>query len=109
MCGPQFGQHSTNKRTVRGLPVDKIWLKNYPPGVPAEINPDEYTSLVAILEESCGRFAELPAFTSMDKTITYAEYDRLSRNFAAWLQQSAKLQRGDRDRKSTRLNSSHVK
>src|SRR5690606_30720007 len=71
-------------------------FKNYPPGVPAEINPDEYTSLVAILEESCGRFAELPAFTSMDKTITYAEYDRLSRNFAAWLQQSAKLQRGDR-------------
>jgi len=76
--------------------VEKIWLKNYPPGVPAEINPDEYTSLVAILEESCERFAELPAFTSMDKTITYAEYDRLSRNFAAWLQQSAKLQRGDR-------------
>lgn len=76
--------------------MEKIWLKNYPPGVPAEINPDEYTSLVAILEESCERFAELPAFTSMDKTITYAEYDRLSRNFAAWLQQSAKLQRGDR-------------
>jgi long-chain acyl-CoA synthetase len=76
--------------------VDKIWLKNYPPGVPAEINPDEYDSLVEILEESCLRFAELPAFTSMDKTISYAEYDRLSRDFAAWLQKSAKLQRGDR-------------
>ena len=76
--------------------MEKIWLKNYPPGVPAEINPDEYSSLVAILEESCARFAELPAFTSMDKTISYAEYDRLSRNFAAWLQQSAKLQKGDR-------------
>jgi len=76
--------------------VEKIWLKNYPPGVPAEINPDEYPSLVAILDESCTRFADLPAFTSMDKTITYAEYDRLARDFAAWLQNQAKLQRGDR-------------
>ncbi len=76
--------------------MDKIWLKNYPPGVPAEINPDEYSSLVAILEESCARFTDLPAFTSMDKTISYAEYERLSRDFAAWLQRSAKLQRGDR-------------
>jgi long-chain acyl-CoA synthetase len=76
--------------------VDKIWLKNYPPGVPAEINPDEYGSLVAILEESCARFADLPAFTSMDKTLSYAEYDRLARDFAAWLQKSANLQRGDR-------------
>ncbi len=76
--------------------MDKIWLKNYPPGVPAEINPDEYSSLVEILEESCAHFADLPAFTSMDKTISYAEYDRLSRDFAAWLQKAAKLQRGDR-------------
>jgi long-chain acyl-CoA synthetase len=76
--------------------VDKIWLKNYPTGVPAEINPSEYRSLVAILEESCQRFHDLPAFTSMDKTISYAEYDRLSRDFAAWLQSNAKLQKGDR-------------
>jgi len=76
--------------------VEKIWLKNYPPGVPAEINPSEYSSLVQMLEEACQRFAEMPAFTSMDKTLSYAQYDELSRDFAAWLQNSAKLQKGDR-------------
>jgi long-chain acyl-CoA synthetase len=76
--------------------VEKIWLKNYPVGVPEEINPDEYSSLLELLQESCDRFADLPAYTSMGKTITYAEYDRLSRDFAAWLQQIAKLEKGDR-------------
>ncbi|MGH8186551.1 MAG: AMP-binding protein, partial [Steroidobacteraceae bacterium] len=76
--------------------MKKPWLKNYPPGVPAEINPDEYRSLSDILADSCARFAELPAYTSMGTTVTYAEYERLSRHFAAWLQQTAKLGRGDR-------------
>jgi long-chain acyl-CoA synthetase len=76
--------------------VERIWLKNYPPGVPAEINPDEHPSLLALLEESCSRFAELPAYTSMGRTITYGEYDRLARDFAAWLQQCANLRKGDR-------------
>jgi long-chain acyl-CoA synthetase len=76
--------------------MKKIWLKNYPPGVPAQINPDEYRSLTEILAESCERFAELPAYTSMGTTVTYAEYERQSRHFAAWLQQTAKLGRGDR-------------
>ncbi len=76
--------------------MEKVWLKNYPPGVPAQINPNEYSSLVKILEESCERFAELPAFTSMGKTISYSQYDQLARDFAAWLQGSAKLQKGDR-------------
>ncbi len=76
--------------------MEKIWLKNYPAGVPAEINPSEYSSLVQMLEEACQRFAEMPAFTSMDKTLSYAQYDELSRDFAAWLQNSAKLQKGDR-------------
>jgi long-chain acyl-CoA synthetase len=76
--------------------MNKIWLKNYPPGVPEEINPDEYASLQELVSDSCARFADTPAYTSMGKTITYAEYDRLSRQFAAWLQGTAKLQRGDR-------------
>ena len=76
--------------------MEKVWLKNYPAGVPAEINPHEYSSLLEIFEEACDRFAELPAFTSMGKTITYAEYDELARDFAAWLQCSAKLEAGDR-------------
>ena len=76
--------------------MNKVWLKNYPPGVPAEINPNEYASLTAVIESSCARFAEHDAFSSLGRSITYAEFDRRARNFAAWLQQSAKLQRGDR-------------
>ena len=75
--------------------MEKIWLKNYPRGVPHEINPDEYRSLVELLDESCVRFADLPAFTSMGRTITYREFERLSRDFAAWLQ-STTLRKGDR-------------
>jgi long-chain acyl-CoA synthetase len=76
--------------------VDRIWLKNYPVGVPADINPDEYGSLAALVDESCLRFAQLPAFTSMGRTITYAQYEQQARRFAAWLQQSAGLSKGDR-------------
>lgn len=76
--------------------MNKAWLKNYPPGVPAQINPNEYRSLTALISASCARFAELAAYTSLGRTISYADYDRLSRDFAAWLQQTAKLKRGDR-------------
>ncbi|HEU4602995.1 MAG TPA: AMP-binding protein [Steroidobacteraceae bacterium] len=76
--------------------MNKIWLKNYPPGVPAEINPDEYSSLQALVRDCCERFADMPAFTSMGTTITYAQYDKLARQFAAWLRGTAKAQRGDR-------------
>jgi long-chain acyl-CoA synthetase len=76
--------------------MNKVRLKNYPPGVPAEINPNEYPSLTTLIESSCRRFAPLDAFTSLGRTISYAEYERRARDFAAWLQQSAKLQRGDR-------------
>jgi len=76
--------------------MDKVWLKNYPSGVPEEINPAEYPSLVHMLAESTARFADKPAFTSMGRTIDYAQYERLSRDFAAWLQDVAHLQKGDR-------------
>ena len=76
--------------------MNKVWLKNYPHGVPAEINPNEYPSLTAVFESSCERFAAQGAFSSLGRTITYAEFNRRARYFAAWLQQSAKLQRGDR-------------
>lgn len=76
--------------------MNKVWLKNYPLGVPAEINPDEYASLVELVGESVERFADLPAFTSMGRTIDYATYERLSRCFAAYLQEVAGLKQGDR-------------
>jgi long-chain acyl-CoA synthetase len=77
-------------------PVEKIWLKSYPPGVPAEANIHEFANIREILERSCKKFAAQPAFTNMDATISYTDLDRLSRNFGSWLQNVAGLQRGDR-------------
>ncbi|HKQ14721.1 MAG TPA: AMP-binding protein [Steroidobacteraceae bacterium] len=76
--------------------MNKVWLKNYPPGVPAEINPNEYPSLTTLIESGCRRFAGQDAFSSLGRTLSYAGFDQSARDFAAWLQQSAKLQRGDR-------------
>jgi len=76
--------------------MNKVWLKNYPHGVPAQINPNEYSSLTTLFESSCRRFAQLDAFSSLGRTLSYAEFDSRARDFAAWLQQSAKLRRGDR-------------
>ncbi|HLS82303.1 MAG TPA: AMP-binding protein [Steroidobacter sp.] len=87
---------SVANQSAQAEPVEKFWLKSYPPGVPAEINPDEYPSLRALIEESCRNFADMPAYTSLGRTITYARYDELARQFAAWLQQVAGLSKGDR-------------
>ncbi len=76
--------------------MEKIWLKSYPPGVPAEIDPSRYRNVPEIFAESVKRFGDKPAFTNMGRTITFADLDRLSRDFGAWLQNAAKLQRGDR-------------
>ncbi|HAV35103.1 MAG TPA: long-chain fatty acid--CoA ligase [Massilia sp.] len=66
--------------------MDKIWLKSYPAGVPAEINPDQYRSLVHMLEESFQKYANNNAYVCMDKFLTYAELDACSKKLAAWLQ-----------------------
>lgn len=76
--------------------MDKPWLNSYPPGVPADINPDEYASIVDLLLQSCQRFQDSPSYTNMGSTLSYGELEAQSRNFAAWLQHTAKLQRGDR-------------
>jgi len=75
--------------------MERPWLKHYPPGVPAEIDPSRYPSLVAMLEESFLANAAKQACVCMGKTMTYAELDAASRAFAAWLQ-SKGLQRGTR-------------
>jgi len=76
--------------------MERIWLKSYPPGVPAEIDASEYASIGDILRRSCEKFAAKPAFTNMDATITFTELDRLSRAFGAWLQAQPGFSRGDR-------------
>ena len=82
--------------TVERRTVEKVWLKSYSPGVPAEIDPDKFGSIREILAQSVAQFAALPAFTNMDRTLTYAELDRLSRDFGAWLQGAVKLAPGAR-------------
>lgn len=76
--------------------MEKIWLKNYPPGVPAEINPDAYHSLVEIFEKSCQFYRDRPAFYNLGVTLTFNDLDKYTRDFAAYLQQDLKLKKGDR-------------
>src|SRR5688500_11936481 len=66
--------------------MEMPWLKSYAPGVPATIDASQYGSVREIFAQSCQRFGDKPAFVNMGKTITYAELDRLSRDFGAWLQ-----------------------
>ena len=76
-------------------PADRPWLKHYPPGVPAEIELNRYSSLPAMAEEAFAKYADRPAVTCMDKTLTYRELDTLSQALGAWLQ-SRGLKRGAR-------------
>ena len=76
--------------------MEKIWLKEYPSGVPHEININEFSSLKDIIEKSCAKFSSNKAFTNFEKSITYAELEEQSRHFAAYLQKVAGLKKGDR-------------
>jgi long-chain acyl-CoA synthetase len=75
--------------------MDRIWLKNYPPGVPADIDPAQYPSLVALFEESFAKYRDVDAYACMDKRLTFGQIDEMSRALGAWLQ-SKGLERGDR-------------
>ena len=75
--------------------MEKIWLKHYPAGVPAEIDANKYQSIRDLFEESVASFGERPAYHCMGKEITFAELDRMSAAFGAWLQAQG-LQKGER-------------
>lgn len=75
--------------------MERIWQKSYPPGVPVEIEMDGVTTLVSVVRDSCRRYADKTAYISMGKSIRYAELDRLTRDFAAWLHANG-LGHGDR-------------
>ena len=66
--------------------MEKIWLKNYPQGVPAEIDPNAYSSILQVLDESLGKYAARPAYYCMGGQLTFADVDRGSRQIAGWLQ-----------------------
>src|ERR1700737_4080956 len=83
-------QTSPKERTM-----DRIWLRNYPAGVPADIDVNQYPSLVALLEESFAKFRDRKAFICIDKAMTYGELDEISVALGAYLQ-SKGLQKGAR-------------
>ncbi|MBS0546002.1 MAG: long-chain-fatty-acid--CoA ligase [Proteobacteria bacterium] len=76
--------------------MERIWLRSYPAGVPAEIDVGAYRSIGDLFEKSVRRFASQPAYVCMGKAITYAELDQRSSDFAAYLQQVLKLRKGAR-------------
>ena len=79
----------------RETTMERIWLKQYPAGVPADIDVTQYASLVELLEESFAKFAERKAFICMDKSISYRDLDEMSQALGAYLQ-SKGLQKGAR-------------
>jgi len=76
--------------------LEHFWKDKYPTGIDADINPDQYPNVQAVLKQSCERFANKPAFSNLGKTLTYGEMYTLSGAFAAYLQQHTDLQPGDR-------------
>ncbi|MGC4095440.1 MAG: AMP-binding protein [Polyangiaceae bacterium] len=77
--------------------MDKnAWLKSYPKGVPHEIDAGRYSSIVDVFRRSCAKFGSKPAFTNMDVSLSYDDLERLTRNFAAYLQKELGLVKGDR-------------
>jgi long-chain acyl-CoA synthetase len=72
------------------------WLASYAKNVPPDIDPDAYESVVQMLDDAMRRYADKPAFRCFGQTLTYADVDRLSRNFAAWLEQKLGVTKGER-------------
>ncbi|MEO7548390.1 MAG: AMP-binding protein, partial [Ramlibacter sp.] len=75
--------------------TDRPWLSAYSPGVPADIDPSQYASLVQLMDEAFQKYADRPAYSFMGKDVTYGQTDSLSKAFAAYLQ-GLGLAKGDR-------------
>ncbi|MCK6434863.1 MAG: AMP-binding protein, partial [Aquabacterium sp.] len=75
--------------------MEKIWLKQYPAGVPADVKVDVYPTLVALVDDSLRKNRDAAAYKFMGRSFTFAEIDEASRALAAWMQSSG-LERGDR-------------
>ena len=78
------------------MDAQRPWLRNYPKGVPAEIDVDEFRSVADVLRASCDRFRDRPAFANFGRVLSYGDIDEQSRHFAAWLVHGLGLKRGDR-------------
>src|SRR6187551_889970 len=89
MCGPD------SSPCWSADPMDRRWISEYPPGVPAEIDPAQFPSLVALADAAMVRHADAAAYVLMGHPLRYREVDELSAAFASWLQGKG-LAKGDR-------------
>ena len=76
--------------------LERPWLASYPAGIPDTVNVDEYASIVAVLQSSLEKYRDRTAFSNMGRSITYADVDRYSKQFAAYLLGELELKKGDR-------------
>ena len=86
---PGFGE-------LRGSYVEKIWLKSYPEGVPAELPPAPFRSVRELFEQAFEKWPDRPSYSNMGTTMTYRQLDEQSMQFACYLQQTLGLERGER-------------
>lgn len=76
--------------------MDKIWLKSYPPGIPAEIGPLPYQCIGELFRSAVQEYSDLPCFENMGKTLTYSECGRLTKQIASYFVEDLKLEKGNR-------------
>jgi len=76
--------------------MDRIWLKSYPEGVPADVDLGKLRTLAQLIDEGCAQYADSVAYVQMGRSLTYRQVDELSRQFAAYLQKTARLAKGER-------------
>lgn len=76
--------------------VDRIWLKSYPAGIPADIDVTQYASVLDFFDETIGKFADKPAFSNLGSNLSFGRLDELSKHFAAYLQKLTGMHPGDR-------------
>ncbi len=76
--------------------MEKIWFKNYEPGVRHEVDTNEFASIPDVFRQAVGQFRDRPAMANMDKVLSYGELDVLSREFGSYLQNTLRLARGSR-------------
>lgn len=76
--------------------MEKVWFKSYPKGVSRDINPERFQSLAEVFEVTCHRFGDRSAFINMNSEMTFDEVERLTADFASFLQHRAGLKKGDR-------------
>lgn len=92
---PATAKTPARRAAPKNKAPERIWLKNYPEGMPAEIEPLKYNSISDVLLEACNTYSAKPAYTCMGKTMTYGEVEAMSAKFAAFFQ-SKRLLKGTR-------------